>query len=174
MSSMEIAVINELIKEYHRITRETMCTHQDDTMGCYDKIIRNHAILNSRKYNIPDNVYIVHSIVNDKMKFRNRIGNKISDIIYTSTNTSTTELELHEAGQCTSNGGTHWTFISVPMMEIVEHVVPLGCTIQLSNDHQTWEVKMLEFVNDKKHYVNNILKQLKQTIKEAMQQSIRV
>ena len=167
---MEIAVINELIKEYHRITRETMCTHQDDTMGCYDKIIRNHAILNSRKYNIPDNVCIVHSIVNDKMKFRNRIGNKISDIIYTST----TELELHEAGQCTSNGGTHWTFISVLMMEIFEHVIPPGCTIQLPNDHQTWEVKMLEFINVKKLYVNNILKQLKQTITEAMQNSIRV
>ena len=32
MSSTETAVIDELIKEYHRITREALCTHQDDAM----------------------------------------------------------------------------------------------------------------------------------------------
>ena len=56
MSSIETAVRDELIKEYHRITRETLCTHQDVAMGCYDRIICNHAILNSRKYDILDNV----------------------------------------------------------------------------------------------------------------------
>ena len=116
MSSIETAVIDELIKENHRITRETLCTHQDDAMGCYDRIIRNHVILNSRKYSIPENVCKVHSIAHDKMKFRNRIGNKVSNITYTSTE----ELELHGAGQGTGNGYTHWTFISVPMMETVE------------------------------------------------------
>ena len=58
-------------------------------------------------------------------------------------------------------------------MKTIKQVVH-ECTIHLPNDHQTWEVKMLEFVNDKKLYVNNILKQLKQTITEAMKQSIRV
>ena len=45
---METAVIGELIKEYHRITREALCTHQDDAMGCYDRIICNHVIFNSK------------------------------------------------------------------------------------------------------------------------------
>ena len=103
------------------------------------------------------------------MKFRNRIGNKISEIVYTGTE----ELKLHGAGQGTGNGGTHWTFISIPMMETVEQVVP-GCTIQLPNNHQTWEVKMLKFVDDRKNYVNNLLNQLQQTIIEALQQSIGV
>ena len=169
MSSIEIVVIDEMIKEYHRITREALCTHQDDAMRCYDRIIHNHAILNSRKYDILDNVCKVHSIDHDKMKFRNRIGNKISDIIYTSTE----ELELHGAGQGTGNGVTHWTFISIPMMETVEQAVP-GCTMQLPNNHKTWEIKILRFVDDKKYYVNNILKELKQKITEAMQQSISV
>ena len=101
-----------------------MCTHQDDEMGCYDRIIRNHAVLNSRKYNIPENVCKVYSIAHDKMKYRNKIGNKESNITYTSIE----ELELHEAGQGTDNGGTHWTFIIVPMMETVEQAVS-GCTI---------------------------------------------
>ena len=103
MSSIETAVIDDFIKECHRIIRKILYTHQDDAMDCYDRIIRNHDILNSRKYNIPDNVCKVHSIAYEKMKFGNRIGNKISDIIYTST----TELELHGAGQGTDNGGTH-------------------------------------------------------------------
>ena len=103
------------------------------------------------------------------MNFRNRIGNKIFDIVYTST----AELKLHGAGQGIGNGGTHWNFISILMMETVEQAVP-WCTIQLPNNHQTWEVKMLGFVDDKKHNINNILKQLQHTIIEAMQQSIRV
>lgn len=163
MSSIKTVVTDELIKQYHPITRETLYTHQDDSMGCYDRIIRNHAILNSRKYEIPNNVCKVNSIVHGKVKFRDRIGNKIAYIMYTSTE----ELELHEAGQGTGNECTHWTFISIPMMETVEQAVP-GCTIQLPNDHQTWEVRMLGFVDDKNHYVNIIFKQLKQTITETI------
>ena len=159
MSSIETAVIDELTKEHHRITREALCTHQNDAMECYDRIFHNHTISNIRKCDIPDNVYKVHSITHDKMKFRNKIENKVTDIVYTSTK----QLELHGAGKGTGNGGTHWIFISIPMMETVEHVVP-GCTIQLPNNHKTWEVKMLGFVDDKNHYVNNILKQLQQTI----------
>ena len=60
------------------------------------------------------------------MIFKNRIGNKISEIVYISTE----ELELHGAGQGKGNGGTHWTFISIPMMETVEQAVP-GYIIQL-------------------------------------------
>ena len=156
MSSIKTVVIDELIKQYHQMTRETLYTHQDESIKYYDRIIRNHAILNSRKYEIPNNVCKVHSIAHGKMKFRKRIGNKISYIIYTSTE----ELKLHKAGQGTENECTHWTFISIPMMETVEQAVP-GCTIQLPNDYQTLEVRMLGFVDDKKHYVNRIFKQLK-------------
>ena len=49
------------------------------------------------------------------------------------------------------------------MMEIVEQAVP-WCTIKLPNNYKTWEVKMLGFVDDKKHYVNNIFKKLKATL----------
>ena len=76
-------------------------------------------------------------------------------------------------GQGTGNRRTHWTFISIPIMKMVEKAVP-GCTIHVPNNNQTWEVKMLGFVDDKKHYINNILKQLQQTITESMQQLIRV
>ena len=53
---IETATINELIIEYHRLTRHERCIHQDDTTACFDRIVMNHEILNSRKYLIPNNV----------------------------------------------------------------------------------------------------------------------
>ena len=50
ISAVETATINELIIEHHRLTRQTLCIHQDDAMGCYDRIIRGHATLSSRKF----------------------------------------------------------------------------------------------------------------------------
>ena len=50
MSAVERATINELIIEYHRLTRQTLCIHQDDAIGCYDRIIRGHATLSSRNF----------------------------------------------------------------------------------------------------------------------------
>ena len=40
------------------------------------------------------------------------------------------KLTMHGAGQDTCNGGTHWCFISVLTMELVDQVVR-GCTIEL-------------------------------------------
>ena len=56
MSAMERATLNELIIESHKLTKHPLCIHQYDTMGCYDRIIRTHATINSRKFCIPDNI----------------------------------------------------------------------------------------------------------------------
>ena len=50
MSAVETSTINELVIEYHRLTRQALCIHQDDAMGCYDRIIRGHATLSIRKF----------------------------------------------------------------------------------------------------------------------------
>ena len=42
MIFIKTIVINELIIELHRLTREPLCIHQDDAMGCFDRIIRNY------------------------------------------------------------------------------------------------------------------------------------
>ena len=85
-------------------------------MGYYDRIIRSHAILNSRKFGIPDNVCKVYDTAHDFMRFRTQINNTISKKSYSSTKT----LICHGIGQGTGNGGTKWKFISIPMMEVVE------------------------------------------------------
>ena len=82
---METTTINELIIEYHRLTRQTLYIHQDDTMGRYDRKIRGHATLSNRRCLILDNIYKVHSIARKKMKFKTQINNKISSIEYTNT-----------------------------------------------------------------------------------------
>ena len=57
MSAIETATLNELILESHRLKKHPLCIHQDDAMECYDRIIRTHATINSRKFCIPDNIY---------------------------------------------------------------------------------------------------------------------
>ena len=68
-SVVKIAKINELIIEYHISTRQILCIHQDDAMGCYNRIVREHTILNNRKILIPDNICKLHSIDHTKIKF---------------------------------------------------------------------------------------------------------
>ena len=70
-SSIDTATINELINEYHRFIREPFYSHQDDSMGCYDQIIRNNDILDSRKFRITNNVCKLHSRAHYSMQFQN-------------------------------------------------------------------------------------------------------
>ena len=77
-STVETATINELIVETHRLTKFPLCIHQDNTMGCYDRIIRKYVFLNSRKFGIRDNFCKFYSIAHDLMKFRTEINNTIS------------------------------------------------------------------------------------------------
>ena len=42
--------------DIHRLTRQDLCIHQDDTMGYYNRIIHSNAVLNSRKFHILDNM----------------------------------------------------------------------------------------------------------------------
>ena len=84
------------------------------------------------------------------MEFKNQINNNTSKIYK-----STKELPMHGQGQGSGNGGTHWTFISVPMMKIVDKVAS-GCTIELPKENIKWIIKMMAFVDDKRHYTNSI------------------
>ena len=113
--AVEIVTIDQVILETHRLTKFPLCIHQDDAIRCYDRITRSHAILNSRKFGIPDNICKVYNIAHNLMKFRTQINNSISKKNYSSTDKS----KCHGAGQGAGNGGTKWTIISIPMIEVV-------------------------------------------------------
>ena len=70
MVVVDTATINELIIEYHILARHTLCIHQDDAMGRYDRKIRGHVTLSNRRCLILDNIYKVHSIARKKMKIK--------------------------------------------------------------------------------------------------------
>ena len=135
-------------------------------MRCYDCIIHSHTILNSRKFGIPNNIFKVYSIAHDMMQFKTQINNSISKISYSSTAT----LICHGSGQGAGNGKTNWTFISIPMIAVVEDV-PQGCTITLPRGNTQWRKHMLAFVDDKRHYVNSLPTQSNRDILTAMELS---
>ena len=60
---------------------------------------------------------------------------------------------MYGQGQGTGNGGTHWMFISVLMMEILDKVAP-GFIIKLPKGKATWIIRMMAFVDDKRQYTN--------------------
>ena len=136
-------------------------------MGCYDRIIRTNATINSQKFVIPDNICKLHQTAHDRMEFKNQINNNTSQITYKSTE----KLPMHGQEQGAGNGGTHWMFISVPMMDIVDNVAP-GCTIQLPKGKATWTIRMMAFVDDKRHYTNTLKQQLSAIVIRAMEKSV--
>ena len=69
MSAIETTTLNELIIESHRLTKYPLYIHQDDAMECYDRIIRTHATINSRKFGIPDNICKLHQTAHNRMEF---------------------------------------------------------------------------------------------------------
>ena len=62
-------------------------------------------------------------------------------------------------------------FISVPMMEIVDKVTP-GYTIKLPHGQESWTIRMMAFVDDKRHYTNTLTQQLSIIVIEAMEKSV--
>ena len=54
------------------------------------------------------------------------------------------------------------------MMEVVK-VVAQGCTITLPRGGKQWNIHMLGLVDDKRHYVNLIPKEIKKILLSAME-----
>ena len=157
-----------MITEVYRLTRTRLCIHQDDSKGCYDRIIRNHTNLNNKKFLIPDNVTKIYCEAHEKMAFKIQLHNSISKTSYTSTE----ELPFHGAGQGAENAGTEWTFISVPMIKVVEELTE-GCIINLPQGKTTLTIHILGFVHDKRHYINNFKKRVLQHLLDTLEKSIQ-
>ena len=56
-SSTDVTMINEFILETARIHQQTIAIQQNDTSVCYDRIIANHASINSLREGTPKRVY---------------------------------------------------------------------------------------------------------------------
>ena len=53
-SAKMVALIDECITEISRMTFTLLAKLQNDAVACFDRQVTPHAMLNSRKYEIPD------------------------------------------------------------------------------------------------------------------------
>ena len=145
-----VALIDEMDTEFHRMTCCTLCTFQNDAIGCLDRMIPIHFILNSRKFGVPDQVctLLARTLKNTK--------SYIETVLGTSTKyyTSTEEGKIYGQGQGAGPSGTSWKFISVPMMTTLEQII-IGCKIISPNKKHSWKKNIIAFVDDKRLYANN-------------------
>lgn len=80
-------------------------------------------------------------------------------------------MKLQGVGQGTKNVDTYWCFISVPMIELIAEAAP-GYTHISTKRKERMKIHMMEFVDDKRHYVNSPRLKLKNTIIKAMEKYV--
>ena len=105
----------------------TLCKFQNDAIGCFDRMIPSYFILNSRKFDVPDQVCTLHArtLNNTKYYIKTALGTS------TKSYQSTEESKIYGQGQGSGSSGTSWAFISVPMTTTLEKIEKssLGCKI---------------------------------------------
>ena len=74
-----------------------------------------------RYYVSVNSVFLTSSVTHNSIQFKNQIKNRISFTSYQGNS----KLKLHNMGQEAGNGGTQWTFTSVPIMEVIEDTAPV-------------------------------------------------
>ena len=73
--------------------------------------------------------------------------------------------------QGSDNGETHLTFISIPMMEVIEQLA-LDYIIQLPRNKKIWSMRRLELVDDKRDYTNFTLQLINLSLREVMEKPV--
>ena len=123
-----VALVDEFIMEIHRLTYRNILKIQNDVKVCFDGIINSHAILTSRKLEVSDEIFQLYSTTLYNTKYRTQPALGTTQCHYQH---NPDEL-VHHTGQGSGSSSTHWVFISVPMMDILEQCNK-GCTIHSLN-----------------------------------------
>ena len=80
MSQIETIITIELVPDTYHLTQKYLCSYQDDAIECYDHTIKNFAMLNSRKFGVPSNIFKVRCHAYDNIQLKTQIRNQISKI----------------------------------------------------------------------------------------------
>ena len=115
-----------------------------------DRIINSHAILNSRKFVVPDKICQIYSSTFRSTEYR------IQTVLGTSTQhcKHTTSDPIHGNDQGEGSSGTNWVYVRVPIMGNLDRNEE-GCTIISPDKNIKWEKVILEFIDDKRQYTND-------------------
>ena len=104
--SSDVAFINEMIMEYHRITYVEIGITQHDNKACFDRTVANIITLNNKKFNVPQD--ICKLVTNTKETMQYTIVTKYGPSKKSYSHSD--EHPIHGSGQGAGNSGTEWTF----------------------------------------------------------------
>ena len=131
----------------------------------------NNTITSSRKYLIPDNTCKVNNLAQKKLY--TKPNHKVTHQNIVTLIRMNYHFIVGGGGQGSGNRKSLWSFIGILLMEVKYKIVP-GCTINPPSSDKILKLKMLGFVDDKRHYVNLILQHIKESLKEAMSKSVNM
>ena len=115
-SADNVIFIDEFITEGHRPTFCNLSKLQNNTKVSFDRIINSHAILNIRKFEVPDNICKIHSLILRNTKYR--VQTALDIFLYPYKNSSTSPI--HSTGKSLGSSGYHWMYISALIMNTLE------------------------------------------------------
>ena len=127
-----------------------MCKYQNDAAACYDRIIPQHAMICSRKFNVPKKVCKLAATTLNKTKYHVQTAVRTSPNYYSSTK----EMPLYGSGQGSGNAGTEWLFIEESMISTIVRLCE-GCTMSSPDKSIKWKKIITAFVDDLRKYSND-------------------
>ena len=140
-------MINEFILDTARIHQQTIAIQQNDASACYDRIIANHASINSRREGTPKRVCKLRANTLHSTNFHIQTSLGTSKESY-----SHQQYPIHGSGQGSGSAGNEFTFISVPIIKTIEDTSPGWKSINPNNDNK-WKSHMSVFVDDSRNFV---------------------
>ena len=129
----DVAFLNEMILEYHRMSYIPLGITQHDNTECFDRTVNNITTLSNRKFNVPDDICKLVSMTRKNTKYT--IVTKFGPSKHHYTHTKQTPI--HGSGQGSGNAGTEWNFLSIPVLNLMDKHTE-GCTIT-GPDGTTWK-----------------------------------
>ena len=79
-----VALIDECITEVSRMTCTPLAKLQNDAVACFDRQVTPHAMLNSRKYEVPDKAYKLLAATLQQAKYHVKTALGVSTTSYES------------------------------------------------------------------------------------------
>ena len=100
--SNDVAFINEMILEYHRMMHINITITQHDNAACFDITVSNITTLANRKYNIPTEICKMVQNVKLNIKYHVVTHYGTLETYYSHTKRN----PIHGSGQSSGNEGT--------------------------------------------------------------------
>ena len=111
-----MVLLDDMNTNIRKIRFCTLWTLQNDAMCCFDGIILSHAMLDAIKFGVLDQVCKLRATALYNTKYHIKTALETVTIVYSSDK----KYSLFGTGYGSRSSGTHWLFISIPLMTTLE------------------------------------------------------